>query len=70
MLRNRLSSLLSNTFLCILHKDRCTFFVLFVDDDCLASRHEFFFDSVSEVVVDVAEGEHVLVDRIVAKPLH
>lgn len=47
-----------------------TLLVLLVDDDALSSLHQFLLDLVAEVVVDVAEGEHVGVDRVVLQPLH
>lgn len=48
----------------------CTLFVLLIDDDGLSSRDEFLLDLVSEVIVEVAEGEHVCIDRVVFKPFH
>lgn len=47
-----------------------TLLVVLVDDDTLTARHELLLDLVAEVVVDVAEGEHVRVDRVVLQPLH
>lgn len=45
-------------------------FVVFADNNLLASRYEFFLDLVAKVVIDIAVGEGVHVDFVIFEPLH